>query len=299
VDPLIVELLSLFTAVCYGASSVIARKGMKDSNPMTGVIVGSLVQVILLAILVIADPPAAFNWTAIGLFVASGIFASTLGRLLNFMSIDRIGVALSASIIGSSPLFSTLLAALFLGEQVDLATLLGTILIVAGIAVARSGGQALKNIRSNALVLPIASAIFYGASSVVRKAALSILPESAFGAVVGAMASLSAFAIYLLLSRRTDELQVNWAGGKFWVVNGVVVTLAWLAMFAHHWEGLRGDSPRGYQPPLLSDPKCDTAQGFRGAEFENSCRKPLHRGRGDGHNPVLGLAGLPELFQVP
>jgi uncharacterized membrane protein len=232
VDPLIVELLSLFTAVCYGASSVIARKGMKDSNPMTGVIVGSLVQVILLAILVIADPPAAFNWTAIGLFVASGIFASTLGRLLNFMSIDRIGVALSASIIGSSPLFSTLLAALFLGEQVDLATLLGTILIVAGIAVARSGGQALKNIRSNALVLPIASAIFYGASSVVRKAALSILPESAFGAVVGAMASLSAFAIYLLLSRRTDELQVNWAGGKFWVVNGVVVTLAWLAMFS-------------------------------------------------------------------
>jgi uncharacterized membrane protein len=232
VDPLIVELLSLFTAVCYGASSVIARKGMKDSNPMTGVIVGSLVQVILLATLVIADPPAAFNWTAIGLFVASGIFASTLGRLLNFMSIDRIGVALSASIIGSSPLFSTLLAALFLGEQVDLATLLGTILIVAGIAVARSGGQALKNIRSNALVLPIASAIFYGASSVVRKAALSILPESAFGAVVGAMASLSAFAIYLLMSRRTDELQVNWAGGKFWVVNGVVVTLAWLAMFS-------------------------------------------------------------------
>ena len=231
-DPLIVELLSLFTAVCYGASSVIARKGMKDSNPMTGVIVGSLVQVILLASLVIADPPAAFNWTAISLFVASGIFASTLGRLLNFMSIDRIGVALSASIIGSSPLFSTLLAAVFLGEQVDLATLLGTVLIVAGIAIARSGGQALKNIRSNALVLPVASAIFYGASSVARKAALSILPESAFGAVVGAMASLTAFAIYLLLSRRTDELQVNWAGGKFWVVNGVVVTLAWLAMFS-------------------------------------------------------------------
>ena len=229
---MIVELLSLFTAVCYGASSVIARKGMKDSNPMTGVIIGSLVQVILLASIVIADPPAAFNWTAMGLFVASGIFASTLGRLLNFMSIDRIGVALSASIIGSSPLFSTLLAAVFLGEQVDLATLLGTVLIVAGIAIARSGGQALKNIRSNALVLPIASAIFYGASSVVRKAALSILPESAFGAVVGAMASLSAFAIYLLVSRRTDELQVNWAGGKFWVVNGVIVTLAWLAMFS-------------------------------------------------------------------
>ena len=113
---MIVELLSLFTAVCYGASSVLARKGMRDSNPVTGVILGSLVQVILLSVLVIADPPEAFNWTAVGLFVASGIFASTLGRLLNFTSIERLGVPLSASIIGSNPLFSTLFAAVFLGE---------------------------------------------------------------------------------------------------------------------------------------------------------------------------------------
>ena len=228
---MIVELLSLFTALCYGASSVLARKGMKDSNPVTGVVVGSLVQVILLSALVVADPPDAFNWTAIGLFVASGILASTLGRLFNFMSIDRFGVPLSASIIGSSPLFSTLFAALFLGEQIDATTLVGTFLVVAGIAVARSGDQVMRNLRSSALVLPIAAAIFYGASSVTRKAALNILPESAFGAVVGAMTSLSVFAVYLLVSRRTGELQVNWGGGKFWAVNGVVVTLAWLSMY--------------------------------------------------------------------
>jgi O-acetylserine/cysteine efflux transporter len=231
VNPLIVELLSLFTALCYGASSILARKGMKDSNPMTGVVVGSLVQAILLAILVIAEPPDAFSWTAVGLFVASGILASTLGRLFNFMSIDRFGVALAASIIGSSPLFSTLLAAVFLGEKIDAATLFGTILVVAGIAVVRSGGQAVKELRSNALVLPLASAIFYGASSVTRKAALNILPESSFGALVGAIASLTIYSTYLLASRRTGELRVNWGSGRFWVVNGVVVTLAWLSMF--------------------------------------------------------------------
>ena len=229
---MIVELLSLFTAVCYGASSVLARKGMRDSNPMTGVIVGTLVQVILLAVLVIADPPEAFNWTAIGLFIASGIFASTLGRMFNYMSIERLGVALSATIIGSNPLFSTLLAALFLGEQVALSTLLGTVLIVAGIAAARSGGKAVKDLRSNALLLPIASATFYGASSVIRKAALNILPESAFGAVVGAMASIISFGAYLILTQRTDNFQFNWGGGKFFIINGVVVTLAWLAMFS-------------------------------------------------------------------
>lgn len=229
---MIVELLSLFTAVCYGASSVLARRGMRDSNPMTGVIVGSLVQVILLAALVIADPPEAFNWTAIGLFIASGIFASTLGRLLNFTSIQRLGVPLSAAILGSNPLFSTLFAVVFLGEQVAANTLLGTILVVAGIAAARSGGKAVKELRGRDLVLPIAAATFYGASSVTRKAALNILPESAFGAVVGAMATVVTFGAYILLSRRTDTLQVNWRGGKFFIVNGVVVTLAWLSMFA-------------------------------------------------------------------
>jgi uncharacterized membrane protein len=229
---LIVELLSLFTAVCYGTSSVLARKGMKDSNPVTGVIVGTLVQVILLGVLVIVDPPEAFSWTAIALFIASGIFASTLGRLFNFMAIERIGVALSATIIGSSPLFSTLMAALFLGEKIDISTLSGTVLVVAGIAAARSGGQAVKNLRSNALLLPIASATFYGASSVVRKAALNILPESAFGAVVGAIASIVSFATYLLLTQRAGDIRFNWEGGKFFIINGVVVTLAWLAMFS-------------------------------------------------------------------
>ena len=250
---MIVELLSLFTALCYGASSILARKGMKDSNPMTGVIIGSLVQAILLAVLVIADPPDAFNWTAVGLFIASGILASTLGRLFNFTSIDRLGVALAASIIGSSPLFSTLLAAVFLGEQIDAATLFGTILVVAGIAVARSGGKVVKELRSSVLVLPIASAVFYGASSVTRKAALNILPESAFGALVGAIASLTIYSTYLLVTRRTGELRVNWGGGRFWLANGVVVTLAWLSMFTALTNGkVSVVSSLGGTSPLFS-----------------------------------------------
>ena len=228
---MIVELLSLFTALCYGASSVLARKGMRDSTPMTGVIVGSIVQMILLSALLVANLPEAFNWTAVGLFVASGIFASTLGRLLNFTSIERLGVPLSAAIIGSNPLFSTLFAAMFLGEQVAANTLLGTILVVAGIAVARSGGQAVKGLRGRDLVLPIAAATFYGAASVTRKAALNILPDSVFGAVIGAMSSLVVYSIYLIVTRRTRDLQINWVGSRFFVVNGVVLTLAWLSMF--------------------------------------------------------------------
>ncbi len=65
-----------------------------------------------------------------------------------------------------------------------------------------------------------------------RKAALNNLLESALGAVVGALASVVSFGAYLLLTRRTGDIRFNWEGGKFFIVNGVVVTLAWLAMFS-------------------------------------------------------------------
>lgn len=226
-----VELLSLFTALCYGTSSILARKGIRDVSPMNGVIISSLVQLILLSLLLVLEPPEAFNWTAVGLFAVSGFFASTLGRLFNFSSIESLGVPLSASIIGSNPLFSTFLATLFLGEQVNATTLLGTILIVVGIALSRSGGQAVRKLRTRDLALPFASATFYGASSVTRKAALNILPDSVLGAVIGAMTSLVAYALFLLLNQKSRQLRIKWSGAKYFLVNGVVLTLAWLSMF--------------------------------------------------------------------
>ena len=88
----------------------------------------------------------------------------------------------------------------------------------------------MKEIRGRDLLLPIASAIFYGGSSVTRKAALNILPDSVFGAVIGAISSIAAYSIYLILTRRTGDLQINRASGKFFLANGVVLTLAWLSM---------------------------------------------------------------------
>jgi uncharacterized membrane protein len=226
-----VELLSLFTALCYGASAVLARMGMRDSNPMTGAMVGAIVQVVLLSGLVVVVPPASIDWAAIAFFVASGILASTLGRLFNYMSIERLGVPVSATIIGSSPLFSTILAVLFIGEEVALTVLVGILLVVAGIAVTRSGESAGSKLRSSAILIPIAASAFYGASSVVRKIGLNILPEAALGAVVGAGASLISFGAYLILTQRTDMIRWNWSGGKYFILSGVVVSAGWLSMF--------------------------------------------------------------------
>jgi len=227
-----VELLSLFTAFCYGLSAVMARKGMGDSNPLTGAFVAALVQVLILSGLLLGSPPPRMDWVAVAYFVASGILASTLGRLCNYMSIERLGVPVGASIIGSSPLFSTLFAVLLVGEEVAATTLMGTVLVVVGIALIRSGDDmGSPSLKGSALALPVLAAAFYGASSSVRKLGLMILPEATLGAFVGAASSLISFAAYLAANRSLGAVRFSRRSLAFFTVSGVVVSLGWLSMF--------------------------------------------------------------------
>ncbi len=225
-----VEALSLLTSFCYGVSAVLNRKGMSDSNPMTGSMAVALVQVVVLSGLVVAMPPSRINLTGVALFVASGILASTLGRLANLTSIDRLGVSVSSTIIGSSPLFSTVFAVLFIGERVVPSTLAGTILIVVGIALASWRGEGGSRL-TPAMAFPFASAVFYGASSVVRKVALNILPETTLGALVGTASSLASFVVYLAATQGLGTVRLSRSSGKYFLVSGVVVSVAWLSMF--------------------------------------------------------------------
>jgi uncharacterized membrane protein len=229
---LYVELLSLFTAVCYGASAVFTRKGMRDSNPVTGAVVAAFVQVVVLLGLLLVYPPPRIDWTAIAFFVASGILASTLGRLFNFMSIERLGVSVSASIIGSSPLFSTLFAAIAIGESVALTTVLGTVFVVAGIALTSGGSKPGSRVVGSTLAIPVMSAAFYGASSVVRKVGLNILPDSSLGAFVGAASSLVSFLVYIVSTNRVADVRLSKNSVKYFVGSGLAVSAGWLSMFS-------------------------------------------------------------------
>lgn len=225
-----VEALSLFTAFCYGASAVFTRKGMRDSNPLTGALVSTIVQVVMISGLLMSAPPTGVNMMGIAFFVASGILASTLGRLFNYTSIERLGVPVSATIIGSSPLFSTAFAIAFIGERVAPSTLLGTLLIVSGIALARGEGN--RGPRwTSVMLIPVASAAFYGASSVVRKVGLNLLPEATLGALVGAASSLVSFFAYLVATQSLSAVRLSWNSGKYFLASGVVVSLGWVSMF--------------------------------------------------------------------
>ena len=227
-----VELLSLLTAIGFGFSAILTRWGMRDSNPMTGAMVGSLVQVIALSAIIAVDPPTEMNLMGVACFAASGLLASALGRLLNYTSIQRLGVSMSSTIIGSSPLFSTLFAAIFLAEDVTFSIFLGTVLIVTGVAITSLRNGDVGELLSTAILTPVLSAAAYGASSVFRKLGVSLIPHAPFGAMIGAATSLASFSIFLVATGQLGLFKLTRGSSKFFVVSGLVVTVAWLSMYS-------------------------------------------------------------------
>lgn len=230
-----VELLSLVTAFCYGLNAVLIRKGMKNSNPLTGTFVAALVQVLIMLGLTILFP-STLSWIGIAFFVAAGILAGTLGRLTNYMSIERLGVPISASIIGSSPLFSMFFAILLIGEEVTMAVLIGTVLVVVGIIFTRIRKDE-GNITKSSFILPLLAATFYGASSPVRKIGLNILPEPVLGSLVGAVATFVFFSAYFVTDSGRNTLKLHKDSISYFTVSGVIVSIGWISMFTAQMAG--------------------------------------------------------------
>lgn len=223
------ELYALLTAFGFGLNAVLVKRGMKESTPVTATLVIACVQVTTLSVLTLLDRPE-FNWTAILYFIVAGIGTAIFGRTLNYMSIDRIGVPISSSLTGTNPLFTMIIATIFLGEHVSITTIIGSLLVATGIVLI-SGWGADTKLDLRDLLLPLGSAFFYASSGIVRKAGLNISPEPLLGAVVGAATSLVAYPLILRLIGRSGELRFTKSSLLWLIGGGLTTTLAWIGMF--------------------------------------------------------------------
>lgn len=132
------EMLALTSAVLWGAIPVLIRKGLPHSNASVAVLLGLLASVPLLFLVFSFHPrpvtqavaPQAALW-----FAAVGIMGPCLGRVFNYIGVERLGAARATPLVNTSPLFTTVLALIFLREQVTPKILLGVLSIVAGITV--------------------------------------------------------------------------------------------------------------------------------------------------------------------
>ena len=129
--------LALAAALGFGASAVFARIGLQHMRPTTGAFISLLVGIavtLTIALVFHLDDILALDGIAFAWFLLSGTLNFPLGRLLNFTSVNKIGVARSAPIVGASPLFAAILAVTLGGESMNLYIFAGTLVIISGIA---------------------------------------------------------------------------------------------------------------------------------------------------------------------
>ncbi|HEV8721844.1 MAG TPA: EamA family transporter [Candidatus Binatia bacterium] len=176
-------------ALCFSIAHIFIRRGLVESNAMTGSFISLSMSAVVLWLLTPFFVPLSALWTpAIALFIAAGIFAPGIGRTLSYVGIERIGVARSVPIVNSSPIFASIFAVVFLGETWILQNIIGTLLVISGVVTLSMSKPAVGEWDKRNIIYPIVGAVAFGASSNLRKAGLSYVGIPLLAAAVTAAA---------------------------------------------------------------------------------------------------------------
>jgi drug/metabolite transporter (DMT)-like permease len=228
------ELYALTNAFLFALHNILIKKALRYSNPATGVIFGLSINVVFLwGVALLLVPLAQLTTASILIFVAVGFFQPGLTRLLTYKGIDTLGVALTDPIRASTPLFSALMAIVFLGEQITPPIVVATFMIIGGITLLswQSGSM---NLTGSALYLwyPIAASALAGASQVARKFGLAAVPHPFLAAAVTASSSL---LVSVLTLRYVEKNRQAWRLNRqcFWwfLAAGIVISFAMVCIY--------------------------------------------------------------------
>jgi len=200
------EYFALQAALCFAVSHVLIRRGLVTSNALAGSFFSLTLSAAVMWLLAPFFVPFAKFWTpALGYFIVAGVFAPALGRTLNFVGIERIGVARSVPVINISPVVASILAVFVLREVWTLQNMLGTGFVVLGVIVLSSAQPAKGLWRKIDIIYPLLGAIVFGISINLRKLGLMV-DNVPF--IAAAVTSTTGFLFALGMLRTTRGRQI-------------------------------------------------------------------------------------------
>jgi uncharacterized membrane protein len=161
---------------------------------------------------------------ALGLLVVAGLIGTVAGRMLRVLAIEAVGASISAGFMNLTPLVSSLLAILLLGERVTMPIMVGTLVIVLGTMLLSTGGRSL-GVRPVLLWLPALSATCFGVVAILRKIGLSGAAPIP-GAAVNVSTALVVFTAFLLASGQAGAMRCSGRSLLYFVVAGLAENLS-------------------------------------------------------------------------
>ncbi len=229
---IIPELFAICAAVCWSLIVILIRKGLLTLTTPAGLIVNLCVATITLWLFaIIFTPSLILNSEAIMFLVLGGIFGEFLGVYVLYASIRRVGAAITGSLVGIHPLFSSLLAITFIGEKITLLIFLGTISIIIGVGIiSRTGDGHRWKFRKLYLFIPILAGLFWGLADTVRKLGIDLQNAPFLAAAIGVSAALVCLTL-ILGYRREISFPIKEKGSRYFVATGLIMSLGIVALF--------------------------------------------------------------------
>jgi drug/metabolite transporter, DME family len=227
------ELYALANAFLFAFHNMLAKKGLRYSNPATAVISSLMINIIFLwAVALLIVPLSSINNSSILIFVLVGFFQPGLTRLLTYKGIDALGVAVTDPIRATTPVFSAAMAIIFLGEKITVVIVMATLLIITGIILLSWRPGSMKSLHSVYLWYPLAASALAGCTQVVRKFGLGALPHPFLAAAVTATSSLVvSVATLWYVEKNRDTWKMNRQCFWYFLAAGIMISLGMVAIY--------------------------------------------------------------------
>jgi len=227
--------LALLSAVSSAISVVLVRRHSSMSNTFNISLIISLVGMLILwpLALVLTDF-AGISLLSMLVFALSGVLTPGFVRLLYYQGLKKLGTPVNSSLFSVYPLYTSLLAHLFLMEVFLPENWLGILLVFfAAIAVEWSSHEVNVNgtySRRN-LVFPLLGGLALGVGSILRKFALDLFNAPVLGVAVAYTFSLVPFLFIFLISRSArKEIALKRDMRLFWLA-GIGQAVTWILGF--------------------------------------------------------------------
>ena len=228
------EFYALANAFLFAFHNMLAKKGLRYSNPATAVISSLMINIVFLwSVSFLVAPLSSLSSSSILLFVVVGFFQPGLTRLLTYKGIDALGVAITDPIRATTPLFSAMMAIIFLGEKITLPIVVATLLIIAGVILLSWRRGSMKTVGSAMyLWYPLAASALAGCSQVLRKFGLAAVPHPFLAAAVTATSSFVVSVVTLWYVEKNQETwQMNRECFWYFLAAGITISLGMVCIY--------------------------------------------------------------------
>jgi drug/metabolite transporter, DME family len=258
------ELSALADAVTWALASVQLTRLNRKINVFTiGAVRGLAGLVFFLAMLPFVGGLGSFAGVTLGT-VASLVAALVTGQILGdttlLVSARRIGMARTMPIAMAYPLFTFVLAAIFLHEPLSLSKLAGATVILAGVYLLSSGSRVAPTPSGRldvwGIVLALLTALLWAAGGIFLQPASRVIDPVPANCIRQALITVMFFAI-MPRSQGTAQLRALGRGDWIWLISMSLLSSglgSLLFLWAYRFAGASISSALAAASPVISTP---------------------------------------------